>query len=213
MTSSPYIYKEMQNSVELTMNDGCTSYDLYISSTLRRSANIQGTLGNISKDKISIEVNPLRMMYDENREKYIELMNHFKSIAKDPKEKKIFMGVSNSCAVFIAAGQIILDTVNNHLDAYTAGAKVERIVLTDEIKEKDSPKVYPLRSSGKFRHMPNWDGPPGAEWNIYEKHLAVYDPLKPTQKWYPTEIKTVVNVSQSLVEEAINAVKAKESLC
>ena len=182
--TSPYIYKEMQNSVELTMNEGCTSYDLYIPSALRRSAYIGGTIGDISKDKISIELNPLRMIYEENREKYTKMMNNFKIMASMIQEgKKIFMGVSNSCAVFIAAGQIILDTVNNHLDAYTAGAKVERIVLTDEINEKDSPKVYPLRLSGKFRHMPNYNGPPGCRMEYFMKNIWQYThPLNPIQK-------------------------------
>ena len=134
------------------------------------------------------------MMYEENPEEYTKLMKKFKNMAEDTKEKKIFMGISNSCAVFCAAGQIILDTVNTHLDSYKAGARVERIVLTDEIKEKDSPKVYPLRLSGSFRHMPNYNSPPGTKWKSYEDHLAIYEPLNPTKNWYPTKTKPVVNI-------------------
>ena len=166
--TSPYVKKPMANTVEMQIAQGCKSYDLYVTSEFRRSMFVEGKM----KDgDTTIRVSTLNMMYNDNREKYDEMIKAMEDKAK--ANKMLFLGVSNDAFVFVAAGQVILDTVNTYLESYEIGARVARVVLTKEIGENEPPKCYPLRQpkAARYRHAPANHSP--AEW-AWEHHLAEY---------------------------------------
>lgn len=161
------------NTVELQIREGCKIYDLYISSDFRNSLNISG----LSKEEHAIYGKSiLKILYDNDKEGYDKMTNSFKEIAKT--EKMIFIGISNDSAVFIKAGEIILNTVNNYLDSYEKNAQVARIVLTKEINKYSPPKCYPMRPGGivglnkSYYHKPNFKS--SSESHSWEKHVAEY---------------------------------------
>ena len=161
------------NTVELQIREGCKAYDLYISSDFRNSMNISG----LSKeDQVKYGKSILKILYDNDKEGYGKMVDSFKELAK--KEKMIFIGISNDSAIFIKAGEIILNTVNNYLDSYEKNAQVSRIVLTKEINEQSPPKCYPMRPGGivglnkSYYHKPNYKY--SNESHSWEKHIAEY---------------------------------------
>ena len=114
------------NTVEMQICKGCKSYDLYVSSEFRRSMFVEGKM----KDgDTTLRISTLNMMYNENREKYDKLIKNMEENAK--AKKMLFLGVSNDAFVFIAAGQVIVDTVNTYLKSYEPGARVSRIVFNE----------------------------------------------------------------------------------
>ena len=166
--TSPYVKRPMANTVEMQIAEGCKSYDLYITSEFRRSMFVEGKM----KDgDTTVRISTLNMMYNDNREKYDEMVKAMENKAK--ANKMLFLGVSNDAFVFVAAGQVILDTVNTYLESYEIGARVARVVLTKEIGEKEPPKCYPLRQpkAARYRHAPATHSP--NEW-AWEPHLAEY---------------------------------------
>ena len=111
--TSPYKTRPMANTVEMQIAEGCKSYDLYVTSEFRRSMFVEGKM----KDgDTTVRVSTLNMMYNDNREKYDEMIKAMEDKAK--ANKMLFLGVSNDAFVFVAAGQVILDTVNTYLESY-----------------------------------------------------------------------------------------------
>ena len=166
--TSPYKTRPMANTVEMQIAEGCKSYDLYVTSEFRRSMFVEGKM----KDgDTTVRISTLNMMYNDNREKYDEMVKAMENKAK--ANKMLFLGVSNDAFVFVAAGQVIVDTVNTYLESYEIGARVARVILTKEIGEKEPPKCYPLRQpkAARYRHAPATHSP--NEW-AWEPHLAEY---------------------------------------
>ena len=166
--TSPYVKRPMANTVEMQIAEGCKSYDLYITSEFRRSMFVEGKM----KDgDTTVRISTLNAMYNNNREHYNKMIEDMKNKAK--ANKMLFLGVSNDAFVFIAAGQVIVDTVNTYLESYEIGARVARVILTKEIGEKEPPKCYPLRQpkAARYRHAPANHSP--NEW-AWEPHLAEY---------------------------------------
>ena len=166
--TSPYVKRPMANTVEMQICEGCKSYDLYVTSEFRRSMFVEGKM----KDgDTTVRISTLNMMYNDNREKYDEMVKAMENKAK--ANKMLFLGVSNDAFVFVAAGQVIVDTVNTYLESYEIGARVARVILTKEIGEKEPPKCYPLRQpkAARYRHAPATHSP--NEW-AWEPHLAEY---------------------------------------
>ena len=181
-SSSPYTTTPMAQTVELQMREGCKSYELYVTSEFRRSMFM--TSSN-SKDDTTVRLSVLNMMYSTDKNAYNELISKFEKQSK--KNKQLFLGVSNDAAVFLAAGQVILDTVNTYLDNYEQGASVRRVVLTSEIGEKEAPKCYPYRpGQDRYRHKPNTNPPPNSF--AWESHLAEYYVDNPTIWHIPSEV-------------------------
>jgi len=171
----------MSSTVELNINENCNLYDLYISSKLRCSTIIDMSINNYSPKRLNI----LGDAYKHNSNKYEKLLRNTQKIFEN--KKMIFMGTSNNEFVGIKGGQIILNFVNLYLDSYRSGLKVRRIVLTDEIGEKDSPKCYPLLNIRgkiyKYKHMPFTS--PSVNSLNWEPHLAVYSVNMPEKDFYP----------------------------
>ena len=166
--TSPYKTRPMANTVEMQIAEGCKSYDLYVTSEFRRSMFVEGKM----KDgDTTLRISTLNAMYNENRAQYDKMIKDMKD--KGKANKMLFLGVSNDAFVFIAAGQVIVDTVNTYLESYEVGARIARVVLTKEIGEKEPPKCYPLRQpkAARYRHAPANHSP--NEWP-WEPHLAEY---------------------------------------
>ena len=142
-----------------------------------------------SKDDTTVRLSMLNMMYSTDKDSYDKLISKFEKQSK--KNKQLFLGVSNDAAVFVAAGQVILDTVNTYLDNYERGASVRRVVLTNEIGEKEPPKCYPYRpGQDRYRHKPNTNPPPNSF--AWESHLAEYF-VDNTRLWHIPS-KVVANI-------------------
>jgi hypothetical protein len=173
----------MANTVEMQIAEGCKSYDLYITSEFRRSMFVEGKMED---GDTTLRISTLNMMYHENREEYDKMIKKMEDKAK--ANKMLFLGVSNDAFVFIAAGQVIVDTVNTYLKSYEPGSRVSRIVLTKEIGEKGPPKCYPLRQpkAARYRHAPNNNAPCGWAW---EGHLAEYYIDNPKMHYLPSKVK------------------------
>ena len=185
-STSPYTTTPMAETVELQMREGCKSYELYVTSEFRRSMFMTS---NTSKDDTTLRLSILNAMYTTDKASYDNLINKFEKHSK--KNKQLFLGVSNDAAVFLAAGKVILDTVNTYLDNYERGASVRRVVLTNEIGEKEPPKCYPYRpGQDKYRHKPNTNPPPNSF--AWESHLAEYYVDNPKMWHIPSEV--VANV-------------------
>ena len=190
-SSSPYTTTPMAQTVELQMREGCKSYDLYVTSEFRRSMFMTSSS---KTDDTTVRVSVLNMMYSTDKDSYNKLISKFEKEAK--KNKQLFLGVSNDAAVFLAAGKVIVDTVNTYLHNYERGASVRRVVLTSEIGEKEPPKCYPYRpAQDRYRHKPNTNPPPNSF--AWESHLAEYY-VDNTKLWHiPSEVvasvDTVIN--------------------
>lgn len=197
--TSPYKTRPMANTVEMQIAEGCKSYDLYITSEFRRSMFVEGKM----KDgDTTVRLSTLNMMYNDNREKYDATIKSMEDKAK--ANKMLFLGVSNDAFVFVAAGQVILDTVNTYLESYEIGARVARVVLTKEIGEKEPPKCYPLRqpNATRYRHIPANHSP--ADW-AWENHIAEYYVDNPKIYHLPSPVK--INI-----DTVINGVKIKANV-
>ena len=185
--TSPYKTRPMANTVEMQIAEGCKSYDLYITSEFRRSMFVEGKM----KDgDTTIRISTLNMMWNDNREKYDKMVKAMEDKAK--ANKMLFLGVSNDAFVFIAAGQVIIDTVNTYLESYEIGARVARVVLTKEIGEHDPPKCYPLRQpkAPRYRHAPATHSP--NEW-AWEHHLSEYYVDNPEMYYLPSPVKISID--------------------
>jgi hypothetical protein len=185
--SSPYKNRPMANTVEMQISEGCKSYDLYITSEFRRSMFVEGKM----KDgDTTLRISTLNMMYNKDREKYDKMIKDMKD--KGKANKMLFLGVSNDAFIFIAAGQVIVDTVNTYLESYEQGARVARVVLTKEIGEHDPPKCYPLRQpkAPRYRHAPATHSP--NEW-AWEHHLSEYYVDNPEMYYLPSPVKISID--------------------
>ena len=166
----------MSNTVQLEFNEECLNYDLYISSKHRRSMFVDSSRKN---DESTLRISMLKLMNDTSPSSYLDLLNSTKDMMEE--QKMIFLGVSNDAFVGILAGKIVLDTVNKQLLSMKNGASVKRVVLTDSVGEKESPRCYPLLENNSFYHNPNYSPPAGSlNW---ENHIAIYDVDK-QDKWY-----------------------------
>ena len=165
----------MNTMIQLTTIEGKSKYDLYISSKHRD--NLRVDLGPNDKDISCFEI-----LYENDKEKYESLINTFKKIEKT--HQMIFMGTSNSAAVFIPNGKKLLDFVNKELKNHTNNAYINRIILTSSLKENDPPVIKPTPTSNNFAFPPNYNSPWG---NDLQKHIAVYYTKEPSKFYYPTE--------------------------
>jgi len=196
-STSPYKNKPMANTVEMQIAEGCKSYDLYITSEFRRSMFVEGKM----KDgDTTIRISTLNMMWNDNREKYDKMVKAMEDKAK--ANKMLFLGVSNDAFVFIAAGQVIIDTVNTYLESYEIGARVARVVLTKEIGEHDPPKCYPMRQpkAARYRHEPATHSPEKWAW---ESHLSEY--YVDNAKMYYLPSPVMMNLETVIDGKKINA--------
>ena len=195
--TSPYVKRPMANTVEMQIAEGCKSYDLYITSEFRRSMFVEGKM----KDgDTTVRISTLNAMYNNNREQYNKMIEDMKNKAK--ANKMLFLGVSNDAFVFIAAGQVIVDTVNTYLESYEQGARVARVILTKEIGEKEPPKCYPLRQpkAARYRHAPANHSP--NEW-AWEPHLAEYYVDNTEMYYLPSPV--IINIDTVVDGVKINA--------
>ena len=181
--TSPYVKRPMANTVEMQIAQGCKSYDLYITSEFRRSMFVEGKMQDGST---TLRISTLNVMYNDNREQYNKMIEDMKN--KGKANKMLFLGVSNDAFVFIAAGQVIIDTVNTYLESYEQGARVARVVLTKDIGEHEPPKCYPLRQpkAARYRHLPATHSP--VEW-AWEHHLPEYYVDNPEMYYLPSPVK------------------------
>ena len=177
----------MASTVEMQIAQGCKSYDLYITSEFRRSMFAEGKMED---GDTTLRISTLNMLYNENREEYNKTIKNMEDKAK--ANKMLFLGVSNDAFVFIAAGQVIMDTVNTYLESYEQGARVARVVLTKEIGEKEPPKCYPLRQpkAARYRHAPANNSP--VDW-AWEHHLAEYYVDNAKIYHLPSKVKMTVD--------------------
>ena len=83
--SSPYITTKMADTIELVTRENCKSYDLYLSSELRRSMFMTGAF----KDDVStLRVSILNMMYKTAPNRYNEIIENLK--IRQKKESSCF---------------------------------------------------------------------------------------------------------------------------
>ena len=81
--TSPYVTKPMASTVELQMREGCKSYDLYISSELRRSMFMTSSS---SKDDTTVRLSMLNMMYSTDK---TLMINSLVNLKNNPKQTAI----------------------------------------------------------------------------------------------------------------------------
>ena len=189
----------MSNTVHLEFSEECLSYDLYISSKHRRSMFVNSSHKD---DKSTLRISMLKLMNDTSPSSYLDMLNSTKDMMEE--KKMIFLGVSNDAFVGILAGKIVLDTVDKQLSTMKNGASVKRIVLTDSIGEKESPRCYPLLENNSFYHNPNYSPPSGSlNW---ENHIAVYKVDEPNKYYFPDKDTNMV------IETSIDGINVKATV-
>lgn len=175
----------MSNTVHLEFSEECLNYDLYISSKHRRSMFVDSSRKH---DKSTLRISMLKLMNDTSPNSYLSMLNSTKDMME--KQKMIFLGVSNDAFVGILAGKIVVDSVNNCLSDKQIGSQIKRVVLTDDIGEKESPRCYPLLENNSFYHNPNYSPPSGSlNW---ENHIAVYHIDNPDKYYFPDKDTNMV---------------------
>ena len=149
------------NSIEVHMNDYCDEYDLYISSSLRCYSIISEEIGYESYD----------ILYKDNPKKFKNIIKNFIKVSKDLN--KIFIGINSKKAVFINFSKDSLRFINSYLSSHKIGSKIVRIILSNEICEKEPVKVYPKRNNFKYK-------PDKSNDNLY-----LYYPKESQYFYYP----------------------------
>ena len=164
------------NTVSITTIEGHVKYDLYLSSKNRNSAFVDFGLTDIT-------INPFSMLYKNYPDKHEQLIQKFseQAISNDI----LFIGFSNSSAVFITNGKKYLTAANKLLKEYNNTARIHRIILTDKLEEKAPPHICPLINNQRFKYPPNFNTP--QKKCNFENHLAIYYPLEPKKFYYPSK--------------------------
>jgi len=110
-------------------------------------------------------------------------INKFKNM-QEPNQL-LFLGISNSAAVFLLNGLKLLNHINKELKNHTNNATINRIILTDKLDKKSPLKICPTPTSGSFVLSPNYNPP--ASKTKYNNHIAVYYTKEPEKFYYPIE--------------------------
>lgn len=169
----------MTTMLYITTVEGRQDYDLYISSMHRDNSFV-----NLGPSFDVTTCCPFELLYKTNRNAYESLLEDFKGY-QEPNEM-LFLGFSNSAAVFLLNGLKLLNSVNKELKNHTNNAKINRIILTDKLDKKSAPKICPTPTSGSFVLPPNYNPP--SPHTKYTDHIAVYYTKEPEEFYYPTII-------------------------
>ena len=86
------------SSIHLNMIHNKSNYDLYLPSKCRQSCFVDIP---IETEELSIKINPFKMLYNTDKDKYDALIDKFLNISPN----MLFIGFSNSSAVFIEQGE------------------------------------------------------------------------------------------------------------
>ena len=170
----------MDTILSVTTIEGRKDYDLYISSEYRENAFV-----NLGPSFDVSNCSPFELLYKINPNAYENLLEDFKSLSSKQKEpnQMLFLGFSNSAAVFLSNGLKLLNHVNKELKNHTNNAKINRIILTDKLDKKSPPKICPTPTSGSFVLPPNYNPP--SSHTKYTDHIAVYYTKEPEKFYYP----------------------------
>ena len=170
----------MDTILSVTTIEGRKDYDLYISSEYRDNAFV-----NLGPSFDVATCSPFELLYKINPNSYENLLEKFKSM-QEPNQL-LFLGFSNSAAVFLSNGLKLLNHVNKELKNHTNNAKINRIILTDKLDKKSPPKICPTPTSGSFTLPPNYNPP--SSHTKYTNHIAVYYTKEPEKFYYPIKSK------------------------
>tara|TARA_B110000495_G_C23028717_1_gene611940 strand:+ start:2075 stop:2575 length:501 start_codon:yes stop_codon:yes gene_type:complete len=162
--------------LSLTTVEGSKDYDLYISSRHRDNAFV-----NLGPSFDVATCSPFQLLYKNSPDTYESLIEKFKSMQED--NQMLFLGFSNSSAVFLFNGIKLLNNVNRELKNYTNNATINRIILTDKLTKKNAQKICPTPSSGRFVLPPNYNPP--SPHTKYTDHISVYYTKEPDKFYYP----------------------------
>ena len=170
----------MDTILSVTTIEGRKDYDLYISSAHRDNAFV-----NLGPSFDVATCSPFELLYKINPNAYENLLEDFKSLSSKQKEpnQMLFLGFSNSAAVFLSNGLKLLNYVNKELKNHTNNAKINRIILTDKLDKKSPPKICPTPTSRSFVLPPNYNPP--SSHTKYTDHIAVYYTKEPEKFYYP----------------------------
>ena len=166
----------MDTMLSVTTMEGRKDYDLYISSEYRDNAFV-----NLGPSFDVATCSPFELLYRINQNSYESLIKKFKNIQES--NQMLFLGFSNSAAVFLSNGLKLLNHVNKELKNHTNNAKISRIILTDKLDKKSPTKICPTPTSGSFVLPPNYNPP--SSHTKYTDHIAVYYTKEPEKFYYP----------------------------
>ena len=170
----------MDTILSVTTIEGRKDYDLYISSEYRDNAFVNlGTSFDVAT------CSPFELLYKNSRDNYESLLEKFKSMQES--NEMLFLGFSNSAAVFLFNGLKLLNHINKELKNHTNNAKINRIILTDKLDKKSPTKICPTPTSGSFVLPPNYNLP--SSHTKYTDHIAVYYTKEPDKFYYPIKSK------------------------
>ena len=166
------------SSIHLNMIHNESNYDLYLPSNSRQSCFVDIP---IETEKLSVKINPFKMMYNNDREGYDALIDKFLTISPH----MLFIGFSNSSAVFIEQGKQYIKFCNDNLRMHEGcpnNSSIKRIIITNDETVK-MPYIVPMSKNKKFKFEPNYIGPKNTD--TYENHISVYHVDNPTKYFYP----------------------------
>ena len=142
------------SSIHLNMIHNESNYDLYLPSNLRQSCFVDIP---IETEKLSVKINPFKMMYNNDKEGYDALIDKFLTISPH----MLFIGFSNSSAVFIEQGKQYIKFCNDNLRMHEGcpnNSSIKRIIITNDEAIK-MPYIVPMPKNKKFKFEPNYSGP------------------------------------------------------
>ncbi len=168
----------MDTILSVTTIEGRKDYDLYISSKYRENAFV-----NLGPSFDVANCSPFELLYKNNQDTYESLINKFKNMQES--NQLLFLGISNSAAVFLSNGLKLLNHINKELKNHTNNATINRIIFTDKLDKKSPPKICPTPTSGSFVLPPNYN-PPSLKPK-YKDHIAVYYTKEPEKFYYPIQ--------------------------
>tara|TARA_A100001015_G_C14972973_1_gene705946 strand:- start:1184 stop:1735 length:552 start_codon:yes stop_codon:yes gene_type:complete len=178
MTSD--LSNNIPQGIKFITKPNCVEYDMYISSEFRISTYIDLNNEKTAGPAYSpMPVNLIKLLREVNNESYQQLII---SIKKAGGNEMIFLGISNSCGVFIKNGFDILKLANHYIKSNNKEAKIYRIILTDELKEKEPVEVHPTSISRRLKYKLNTKLPKSLYKVVKEEkeeHLCVYYPDAP----------------------------------
>ena len=166
----------MATMIQLVVREGCTKYDLYISNYYRDNAFVRLGPKYDNKPKSAFEI-----LYEENPACYETMLNRFKNIQE--KNEMLFLGISNSAAVFIYGGLKLLDFANKELKNHSNNAYINRIIITSELEKNSTPQIHPTPLSESFKLKPAYESPVQVK---SQPHISVYHTKEPTKFYYPS---------------------------
>lgn len=138
------------NSVEITLNPSSLEYVLYVNSKWRSSLNISMEIADFMGDG-PVDYNPLPYIKDNFLEEYNLIIDIYK---KHAPSKWFYMGCSETGIVswfqYPGAAKYVQDYLSDSLP----GAKIVKIVFTEELDEKAAPICAPLLAfHGKYMKL------------------------------------------------------------